>query len=335
MSRTMSVAIVAGLVAAAALAGAQDPSPKPGEPEKAPGQRLRVQFVQTRQHGETTASSRSYAVVLHADAGTGRVFIGTQLPLSTKTGSLPWTSFKNAGVEIEVAARTMPDGRYRLAAKFEEGSVLAPEARVQGSDMTGDNPMIGIVRGEASVTLREGETVPLVSATDPTTGDVVRVDVSLASVSRRPAAAQAARTAADGVRLRARFVLTRRQGDRVLARRPYAVALDDATDASSSVFSGSMLPVQMLHQGQPTVMLKDVGAGIQLKASRLADGRHRLRVDFSDGVVAPAQPMPRLLVFQSDSLLVVDEGETVAFASAVDPASGDTVGVELTIESVR
>jgi len=333
MSRTIGVAKVACLVAAAGVAFAQDPPPK-AEPEVEPGQRLRVQFVATRQRGEAKPSSRSYAVMLHADAGTGRMFTGTQVALSAKTGSTPATSFKNAGVEIQATVRTRPDGRYRLDVRFEDSSVLAPAGRGQGSDVTGDNPLLGVVRGEATAVLRSGETVPLVSAVDPTTGDVVRVDVSLEAAAGRPAAAAA--RAADGARpLRARLVLTRRQGDRVLARRPYAVVLGGESDAPSSVFSGSMLPVQMLFQGQPTVMLKDVGAGLRLKTGRLADGRHRLSLQFNDGVLEPAVPAPRVLVFEFESLLAVAEGETVAIASAVEPVSGETVDVELTIEGAQ
>jgi hypothetical protein len=146
----------------------------------------------------------------------------------------------------------------------------------------------------------------------------------------------AAARAADGARrLRARLVLTRRQGDRVVARRPYAVLLGGESDAPSNVFSGSMLPVQMLFQGQPTVMLKDVGAGLRLKTGRLADGRHRLSLQFNDGVLQPAVPAPRVLVFEFESLLAVAEGETVAIASAVEPVSGETVDVELTIEGAQ
>jgi hypothetical protein len=47
-----------------------------------------------------------------------------------------------------------------------------------------------------------------------------------------------------------------------------------------------MLPLLVNVQGQPTVTLKDVGAGLRLTARRIPDGRYRLDVSFSDGVLS-------------------------------------------------
>jgi hypothetical protein len=77
-------------------------------------------------------------------------------------------------------------------------------------------------------------------------------------------------------------------------------------------------------------MLKDVGAGLRLKARRVAEGRLRLDLGFSDGVLAPAEGSPRMQVFESDSQLFVSEGETVTVASAVDRLTGEVVEAELT-----
>jgi hypothetical protein len=96
-----------------------------------------------------------------------------------------------------------------------------------------------------------------------------------------------------------------------------------------------MLPVQTKAGAETTVALKNVGAGLRLKASRIADGRYRLDVDFSDGVLAAGEDAPQLRVFNSESAIFAHEGETMTLASAVDPQTGEVVEAELTLEVVR
>jgi hypothetical protein len=82
-------------------------------------------------------------------------------------------------------------------------------------------------------------------------------------------------------------------------------------------------------------MLKDVGAGLQLVARRLNDGRYRLDLSVSDGSLAPAAGSPRVLALQAESTLSLAEGETVLIASGVDPQSGEAVEASVTLEAVR
>lgn len=336
MRMTIAFCMGAALLAMAPSAPAQPPEAKPAGVEKpsvverAPGKRLSVRFQETRLRGETTTATRHCALTLHADAEAARVFAGAQVAISVADRESPTTIFKNAGAEARVTATTLPDGRYRLDARFEESSVLPA---VPGGDarVTAGNPILQVVRGESRLVLREGETIPFASAVDTVTGEVVRVDVTLAPA---PAPKAVAPVGGDETRLRARLVLVRRQGETKVARRPYSVVLA-AGEEAANVFSGSMLPVQTNVQGKPTVALKDVGAGLRLSARRVADGRYRLDLSFSDGVLAPGSDGPRVRAFQSESQLFVQEGETVTVASAVDPETGEVVEAELTLAGVR
>jgi hypothetical protein len=96
-----------------------------------------------------------------------------------------------------------------------------------------------------------------------------------------------------------------------------------------------MLPLEVSHEGRPTVMLKDIGAGLRLEAFRLADGRCRLDLSVSDGTLSSASGSPRVQAMQAESRLYLREGETVVMASAVDPQSGDVVEAEISIEVIR
>jgi hypothetical protein len=85
---------------------------------------------------------------------------------------------------------------------------------------------------------------------------------------------------------------------------------------------------------QITVAFKDVGAGLRRKARRIPDGRYRLDVDFSDGVLAPGKDLPWIRTFESESQLFVQEGETLTVASAVDPQTGEVVEAEVTVARI-
>ncbi len=298
---------------------------------KPAGPRLRVRFVETRQHGDKTISSRPCVLTLHADDKPAKVFVGTQVVLTTSDkGAAPTVVLKNAGVEAEVGAESLPDGRYRLSARFEEGGVLGPSPGA--TTAARENPILRVVKGQSKLTLREGETVPFASAVDPISGDLVRVDVALAAA---PAPKAVAPSTSKDARVRIQFVLTRRQGEKKTVSRPYSVVLQAGEETTAHVFGGSQLPLQVTNQGQPTIQLRDVGAGAHIVAQLGADGRYRLDLWFSDGSLASQGGNPTMLAFQSEARLFMQLGETVDVASVVDPQTGDVVEVEVSIEAVK
>ncbi|MGD8897219.1 MAG: hypothetical protein PVJ73_14390 [Acidobacteriota bacterium] len=330
MRKTIGTCTFAVLLIAGGGARAQEGAERnPQEEEKAPGPRLSVRFEETRLRGDSTTSSRTCTLILHADAGGARFFEGTQEVVTVQEREASTNLFKNAGIVAEVKAATLPDGRYRLDALFEDGSALREGT---SAGVPGENPVLKVVNGTSEVTLREGETVPFVTAVDPVTGEVVRVDLTL-NVAPAPQAAPTRRD--DDGHLRGRLVLVHRQGETTTARRPYTVVLTLNGEGSSRVFSGSQLPVQVKMQERITVAFKDVGAGLRIKGRRVADGRYRLDVEFDDLVLVPGADVPRLRGFTSESQIFVQEGETVTLASAVDSVTGETVEAELTLERAR
>jgi hypothetical protein len=334
MRRTIAIGLWATLLAVVAPVWAQEAPAKAPEAVNPPGKRLRVQFQETRLRGESTTVTRETTLALHADAEGASVSVGSQIPISVAGKEVPTTVIKGVGVEGRATVKTLPDGRYRLEARFEESSVL--EAGGGAAPTSGDNPILLVVRGESTLVLREGETVPFASAVDPVTGEVVRVDLTVTAAPVPKALPSAGRGEA---RLRARLVLVRRQGETKVARRPYSVVLQAAGEEATgkeaaNIFSGSMLPLLVKMQGEPTAMFKDVGAGLRLSAQRVADGRYRLDMSFSDGVLAAGKGSPIIRAFQSESQLLVQEGETLTVASSVDPQTGEVVEAVVTVEGV-
>jgi Flp pilus assembly secretin CpaC len=322
-----------GIFAAASLFGgavamAQDPKEAKPSVAQAAGPRLRVRFQESHQREGKTTTAQPCILVLHTGEKATEVFVGAQVALRTSDKGTPTVIFKNAGIDVQVSAQALPDGRYRLEATFEESSPRNGGSAGAGPS-GGENPILQALKGEAAVVLRAGETVPFASAADPVTGEIVRVDVS---VDVLPESKAVFGTGAKDGRLRARVVLSRRQGERRIASRPYAVVVQAEAEKAAHVFSGSMLPVEVSYQGQPTVMLKDIGAGLRLDAHRTPDGRYRLDLSISDGTLAAALGSPRVQAFRVESRLYLRVGETVVVASAADPQTGEVVEAELTLE---
>ena len=335
MGKTIRICLCAALVGMGPTARAQEAAgAKQEEAQKPVGKRLRLQVQETRQRGDAAAVSRPSALVLHADAGPARLFLGSQLAITTSDKETTTTNFKNAGIAVRVNVTTLPDGRYRVDAEYENSQKRGLAVERAPGPVTGGNPVLQVVKARSRLTLREGESLPLASAVDPVTGELVRVELVLAAAPPPKPAASAGRQEAQQ---RAQLVLFRRQGQATLARRPYGVLLQATGDKGyrGEVFSGSQLPVQTLANNQVTVMLKDVGAGLKVEAQRVEDGRYRLDVEFSDNVLSAAEGAPELRGFQSESRLYLREGETLTLASAVDPQTGDVVEAELTLEVVK
>jgi hypothetical protein len=333
MRKTIAVCAGAALLAAGiAAAGEEAASTRP------PGKRLRLQFQETRQRGDAAGTSRTSSLLLHADAGWAQVFVGSELTITQNEKETTTTVFKDVGLSARVDVKTLPDSRYRVTVDYEDSQKRGLTVERAPSPVTAGNPVLQAVKAKSDLVLRAGESVPLASAIDPVTGELVRVEIALA-VAPAPKAVD---TPSASGRLRAQLVVTRRQGQTIVARRPYTVLQevdegeDDPVKGKSEVFSGSQLPVQTYNGNDRVIVaLKDVGAGLQLGARRMADGRYRLNVRFSDGVLSPGEGAPELHVFQSESTLFVQAGETLTLASAVDPQTGEQVEAELTVEGLR
>ena len=327
MKRTIGIHTIVALLVVATGTAQESKEATPSGTETV-GPRLRVRFLATRQRGEKTTTTPTILLLHPGDKGAS-VFVGTQVALRTSDKGAPTVVFKNAGVQARVTAHAEGDGRYRLEASFEEGAVLEAGG---STAVSGDNPILRVVKSESRLVMRAGETMPFADAVEAVTGDLVRIQIALDT----PLAAKTSGVGANpDAGLRARFVFRRRQGEKTIAERPYSVTLQPGDGRAANVFGGAMLPLEVSYEGRPTVMLKDVGAGVKLEAHRIADGRHRLDLSVSDGSLSSASGSPRVQAMQAESRLYLREGETVVMASAVDPQSGDTVEAEVSIEVIR
>lgn len=183
---------VSAIVAATAVpAMAQPTTTKPVETrQRATAEQipLRVQLVVSRYQGEKKLSSTPYTLsVVANDNDTTSMRMGVDVPVPRTVikedgGSAPQTSYsyRSVGTNIDCAARTVADGLFKLDLGVSDTSVFVPDK--QGSAVSTSVSGVPAFRSFTStfnVVLKDGQTTQHTAATDPVSGEVLRVDVTL------------------------------------------------------------------------------------------------------------------------------------------------------------
>lgn len=199
MTRLTLFPLAVALVALPGRGHAQDtPKPEAAKTEasterRGPTASLRVQFVISRFQGEKKLASLPYTLLVTTGGARARMRMGVDTPVpvtSTSDGGKQTTSiqYRNVGTNIDCAAWDKGDGRYQLSIGVENSSALAlekgPSGPVNPGGPLADANPTGIPlfrRFDANLDpwLRDGQTVQTVASTDPVTGEVVKIDVTL------------------------------------------------------------------------------------------------------------------------------------------------------------
>jgi hypothetical protein len=156
--------LIAGVVATGA---AQGQPPKPATP-------LKVQVVIARYEGDRKVSSLPYIIAVTANARQSVMLrMGSQIPIPVAaSGNGPTVEYKNVGTNIDCSVTTTDDGRYEVYVSIEDTSVM--ERRP--SDPA---PTLRTFLTRNSVVLKDGQSSQYTAASDKTTGEMVKVDVTL------------------------------------------------------------------------------------------------------------------------------------------------------------
>jgi hypothetical protein len=177
MSRNVRLAFIS-LMFVAGTATAQEKAP---EKPRLVGTPLKLQIVYARYQGEKKVSSVPYTLSVNADERSARLRMGVQVPITTQGKDGVSTQYRDVGNNIDCSARTVEGDRFRLECTFEQSSLYSSEGerRAGGDGAQLVSPMIRNFRSEANLTLRDGQTVQHTAATDPVSGEVIKIDVTL------------------------------------------------------------------------------------------------------------------------------------------------------------
>jgi hypothetical protein len=195
----MSMRLLAGaaVVALAASAHAQAPAPdaqaKPGQAAAptggaGPQAPLRVTVVISRHQGDKRLSSLPYVLgVAPGKPTTLRMGVDVPIVVPAFTGSekgsppVPMRSYqyRSVGANIDCRADAVSNGLYNLALTVEDSSVQLQHDRQSGTQSVPDVPSFRTFKSSFTAVMRDGQTAQYTSATDPVSGEVMRIDVTL------------------------------------------------------------------------------------------------------------------------------------------------------------
>lgn len=200
-----ALALLSAIIVAAFSVSAQD---KPKPDGKIPTTTLKVQVTITEHEGEKKVVNLPYTFFIVAsqelhNSPVTKVRMGSRVPVatgsfqaSTGTGSvnpLVNTQFQyiDVGTNIDARATTGDDGRYDLTLSLErswvEGELLLPgekqtTASVEANSLTFREPIIRQFKTELSLPIHDGQTIQSTQATDPLSGKVMTITVTLNAV---------------------------------------------------------------------------------------------------------------------------------------------------------
>ena len=188
--RTLTSLVVAlGLLFTALPAGAGPGAATAQAPGELP---LRVQVVVSRYQGEKRISSIPYSLAVVAiaptrgvSAETTRLRMGVDVPVPTTVVSegvpRPSYNYRSVGTNIDCSALIRADGGFKLDLTVSDTAVFVPEKESASTAQSRVNgvPAFRTFTSNFNLLLKDGQSAQHTSATDPVSGEVLRVDVTL------------------------------------------------------------------------------------------------------------------------------------------------------------
>lgn len=186
MNRTIT-SILAGLalLSPSGPVTAQEKSPAAITP-------LKLDLVITRQAGDKKISNMPYTLWLTANAGdrlgSVNLRMGVSVPVPTtvigssskdkegeKTEPVRSFQYRDIGTNIDALANSVADGRFGVSITLNDSGLNS-----KGDAGSGGAPMLRNFQSRFYLVLKDGQTATYTSATDPATGETLKVDVTLA-----------------------------------------------------------------------------------------------------------------------------------------------------------
>lgn len=184
ITRTVFAALVAVL---AVCGGAVAQEKAKDTAEFKPAVPMKVVVVLTEFDGEKKISSMPYTLSLLAPApprGNGSLRMGLKVPILTRHNETQSDlQYMDVGTDIDARVEPAADGRFQLSLQVRRSSVHTLEgANKEVAWNTGEGSGRPILRSFSTgfdVLLRDGQSAQPATATDPVSGRVLKVEVTL------------------------------------------------------------------------------------------------------------------------------------------------------------
>lgn len=152
------------------MGSAQAVPAAPAQAQGRPSTPLKVQVVISRYEGDKKVSSLPYILTVAANEGRVYLRMGSQVPVPQANGGF---TYMNVGTNIDCSAASTDDGRFKVEVRVEDSSIMQA---ARGADLA---PTLRNFSTSNAVVLRDGQTAQFIAAADKSTGEVVKVDVTL------------------------------------------------------------------------------------------------------------------------------------------------------------
>jgi hypothetical protein len=192
------LAVVLVASAGARAVGREDQQPAPA---KAPPQVLKVDVLMSRFQGDKKTSSLPFTLWVNADGNPVSLRMGVDVPIGASTitsgnevsapsGRSSQTTattstkvdYRNVGTSIDCWASAQPDGRYQVDLRVQDSAIFTSDADAKAPVKIADPMAFRTFSFSNRLLMRDGQTVPFATATDRITGEVLKVDVTVAVV---------------------------------------------------------------------------------------------------------------------------------------------------------
>ncbi len=155
---------------------------QPQSPADAPPVSLKVTVTISRYEGEKKTASLPFVLWVNTGRDGSNIRMSNDVPIPTITmkDGVSTTSYiyRSVGTNIDCSASVVSDGLYRISLGIEDSQVGRPIG-VQAVQMDGTRGTVQSIRLQHQPILRDSQTVQFAVATDKTTGEVIKLDVTL------------------------------------------------------------------------------------------------------------------------------------------------------------
>jgi hypothetical protein len=151
---------------------------------------LKIQVVLSRYKGDKKISSMPYVLWVTTNEGATSLRMGVQVPIPTTTfgaaasggvNTIPISSYsmKNVGTNIDCSAKPgVGKDTYLVLLAVEDSSVYTAPPQGQPQQASAP-PSLRSFTSTFHILLRDGQTAQYTSATDPVSGEVLKIDATL------------------------------------------------------------------------------------------------------------------------------------------------------------
>jgi len=180
--RTVIVcALLMSGAAATSVSGQERSAPPPASTP------LKVQIVLSRYDGDRKLASMPYTLLVNAGERDNRVTLrmGVALPITGVGANGPTVTIQDIGTNMDCTATATDEGRYRINLAVNHTSVYENDSKHLQAAVPRAGDAAQLIRSFTSsffVLLRDQQSAQTIAATDPVTGEVMKIDVTIAVV---------------------------------------------------------------------------------------------------------------------------------------------------------